>query len=115
MTVADFASAIKTDLISGSSVLEAGAVNLTVTSIDVEDVAMQLTDAQAEPVLAALALLTYYGVVVSGISVADIGNIGGIGSGLTGMTVSDSATAIHDDLVNGTSSELYIYRGKITA
>ena len=115
MTVADTAAAVHADLTGGSSVLEIYAAAGTITGITVNDAAVvTLTDTQAELVLAALRVLSDAGgLTVSGVSVADIATIVAL-TALTGMTITDSATDIHNDLVLNTASELYQYRTTIT-
>ena len=114
MTVTDTAADVLPDLTAMTSVLETYAASHLITAITVTDFAINLTDAQAEAVLDALAILAGgNGLTVSGVSVTDLPNIGGLAA-LTGMTVSDTAADIHDDLVKYAASDIYIYRATIT-
>ena len=113
MSVADTASAVHADLIADTSELETYAATGVISSITVNDAAVALTDTQAELVLDALQVLDGSGgLTVSAVSVTDIATIGDL-SAITSMTVSDSNTDIHNDLILGTSSELYQYRDLI--
>ncbi len=113
LQVADTADKIYADLTDGNSALNAGVVASLITGISVTDTAVQLSDTQAEQVLPALQVFGDADVQVSDVSVNDIAAIGGLGDALASMTVSDSNTDIHNDLVLNTGSELYQYRGKI--
>ncbi|HEY1933953.1 MAG TPA: hypothetical protein VGG99_18230 [Acetobacteraceae bacterium] len=113
MTVSDNESNVHQDLVADTSALETYAAAGTLTGITVTDASLPLTDQQAENVLHALGILGGgQGLTVSGVSVANLSNIGGLGA-LTSMTVTDEASAIHDDLVKNTTSDLFIYRSHI--
>ena len=113
MTVLDNAASVQTDLLEGaSSVLEQSAGVITGISFS-SGTSIALTDAQAEPVLAALAHLPAGSLTVSAVSVADVPAIDAL-SALAGMTVSDSTSNIQTDLIKGASSALQHNAGAIT-
>ncbi len=114
MTVADTAAAVQGDLTSDTSVLQTYAHTDRIVSIIVNDAPVLLTDSQAEAVLSALSVLGGTGgLAVSNVSVADILTIGTLPA-ISGITVSDSAANIHNDLINNTVSAIYEFRNVIT-
>jgi hypothetical protein len=115
MTVSDTAEDLGDDLALGgaSKLLTSSGLIGTISLTDAGPVS--LTDAQAELVLVALAKLGVGTLTVTGVTAADVATIAGLAAvgTTTGMTVSDTATNLHNNLVNGLTSTLQVNAAKI--
>ena len=115
MMVSDTAEDLGDDLALGgaSKLLTSSGLIGTISLTDAGPVS--LTDAQAELVLVALAKLGAGTLTVTGVTAADVATIAGLAavSTTTGMTVSDTATNLHNNLVNGLTSTLQVNAAKI--
>ncbi len=97
ITVSDTAGAIATDLENGAASSELELHAAKISSVTATGGTVDLTDAAAWAVTAALANLVSGSLVVSGASVLHAATYGAL-TGLASMTVSDTASDIYNDL-----------------